>query len=157
MERAGGGERRRAREQRRPSLRGFVGTLVYRRRRGLRRADDTGGFHYIDHYPPRLFAAVLALMLLCTVDAALTLHILERGGSELNPVMQALLEAGPRVFFVAKYAATALCAAVLVAHARLRLFRRLAVGQVLGGLVLAYFALVNYELLLIARIGSLSG
>ncbi len=153
MDIAAAGERRRRSDQRRPRLRGLAGTVIHRRRRHLRREADRTEFQYVDHYPPHLGLAVVALMCLCAADALCTLHIVGNGGSELNPVMQVLLDRGPRVFFLVKYVGTAICAAVLVAHSHLRLVRRLPVGAVLGLLLLGYFALVNYELLLLAGMG----
>ena len=58
---------------------------------------------YVDRYPAMLAAGLIAIGLLCALDAVFTLIHLQKGGSEANPIMDALITAaGPRAFLVLK-------------------------------------------------------
>lgn len=63
-------------------------------------------------YSPRLFAAILSIILLSVTDAYFTLDLVGRGAKELNPIMAYYLEKSPLVFFAVKYLIT--CAAILI-------------------------------------------
>ena len=82
------------------------------RREKLRRASDKYQFVIYDRYSPRVFAAIMAILLLSVVDALLTLFLIENGSNELNPIMAYTLKSGPFTFFTVKYLLTSL--AVLI-------------------------------------------
>ena len=54
----------------------------------------------------KTFAAILVILMLSVVDAFLTLDLVHRGASELNPVMAFYLDQGPLMFFTVKYLLT---------------------------------------------------
>lgn len=143
-------ERRRRAERRRVGLSALAGLVRHRRRRRLRRASDHERFQYIDRFHPRVLALTVGILVCCMVDAWLTQRILARGGVELNPLMAVLMDWHFQGFLAIKYAVTAVCVLVLIAHIRLRLLGRVSVMQLLVGLQLMYLALVNYELMLLA-------
>jgi hypothetical protein len=82
------------------------------RRERTRREDDRRNAVFFDRYNQKLFAAITAILLLSIFDALLTLALIERGSSELNPVMEYFLEYGPLHFIIAKYILT--CFGVLI-------------------------------------------
>ena len=104
-------------------------------------------------YDTRLLMPVLLIATLSASDAKLTLLILERGGSELNPVMAWVMTYGDLAFFVIKYLMTAAGLFMLVMYTQHNLFQRVSVMTILISLTVFYVALVGYECgLLIASV-----
>jgi hypothetical protein len=117
---------------------------------GGRRAGDRRGVardgQYVDRYPTGLAVALVAIGLLCAVDAVFTLLYMQKGGDEANPVMKALIDAaGPRNFLVLKCVITNLGLVVLCLHKNFRFVR-----PVIGALLFVYSALFGYHLYLAA-------
>ncbi len=107
--------------------------------------------HFVDRYPPLLRYLAVGILLLCITDAFLTLHILDTGGSELNPLMDTLLNASLPSFFYTKLLLTALGLTVLIVYYNFRWFRIVRVGYLLFGSFFVYAALVAYEIVLITN------
>lgn len=144
-------ERRRQRaDRRRVGWSGLLGTCSRRRRGHLRRAQDRAGFQYVDRFEPTVLLLAVGILSCCIADAWFTQRILERGGVELNPLMAVLIEWEFQGFLAIKYAVTAVCLLVLIAHIRLKLLGRVTGKQLLVGIQLMYLALINYELLLLS-------
>jgi hypothetical protein len=61
---------------------------------------------FFDRYSQGMFTVITAILMLSIVDGLLTLLLIERGASELNPVMAYFLEYGPLSFITAKYVLT---------------------------------------------------
>jgi hypothetical protein len=57
----------------------------------------------IQHHGPKTFAAILVILMLSVIDAFLTLDLVHRGASEMNPVMAFYLDQSPLLFFSVKY------------------------------------------------------
>ncbi len=122
-----------------------VFTLFGGRRARDRRAPDSAN-QYVDRYPPRLAAALVAIGLLCALDAVFTLLYLQKGGGEANPLMAALIDgAGPRPFLVLKCAVTNVGLIVLCLHKNFRF-----VKPVIMALLGVYSALFAYHIYLAA-------
>jgi hypothetical protein len=125
------------------------------RRRTARRAADGRRVVLLDRYSPKLFAAMMGILVLSVLDAGLTLFLIEHGASELNPVMNYFLQKGPVVFMVAKYAFTSVAVVifVLLAHSALprsnfpakRLYRYA---------LLAFGGVVAWEIVLVCMLAS---
>lgn len=115
------------------------------RRSGPRRADDYGCC-YTDVYGPGVAANVIMVMSGCVADALLTLHLLDKGAVEVNPLMAAALLFGVRQFVLLKVVLTGLCLLLLTVHHRFLLYRWLRVHQLLACLALTYVTLLLYEL-----------
>lgn len=125
------------------------GALNPRRRAGRRAADRV--YTIIDWHSPRVLALVLLILGLSTLDAVLTLMLMNQGASEVNPVMALFVPHNLGWFAAVKLTLTSVGAAVLVVCARMKLFR-LFPGEVLLYLVVGcYVALVAYELDLLAN------
>jgi hypothetical protein len=133
----------------------FLRSLIYGgwqpRRRSARRATD-GHRPMIDWHGPGLFFSVVAILVLCTVDALLTLVLVGRGAVEVNPLMRAFVPSDPHAFAVVKLAATGVSLLMLVAIARFRVFRVLRVGTLVHAALIGYVGLVAYEVWLMGLV-----
>ena len=134
------GERRSGDRRRKPtnpfSLRSHRG-----RRQNVRRAADRRRSPYTDRYGRKVFLAALLLLLLCIADGLYTLLHTSMGATELNPLMDTLLQVGPYFFFGVKFFLSA-CAIILLVMYRYNPLARLAWGT----LVLFYGLLFVYHL-----------
>lgn len=105
----------------------------------------------LDRHRPSTVFLVLSLALFSITDAILTLQILQRGGVELNPLMNLLLEFGPRWFIGVKYAMTASGLVVCAGFENYPAFgRTFAIRAILGALLLLYLSLIAWELRLLS-------
>jgi hypothetical protein len=108
------------------------------RRKAVRREEDRKRHIYVDQYSLRFFVLLLAILLLGTADAILTLyHVHVNNAEELNPIMDFFLGVSPKLFFNVKYILTALCLTVLCLHKNLPIVKYL-----LGVVFLIYFMIV---------------
>ena len=107
-------ERRRGTDRRNNKKAQFKYFLVNGRREYSRRKEDSARAYFFDRYNQRIFAAITAILMLSIVDALLTLELIEKGSSELNPVMAYFLEHGPLPFIIAKYILTSFGVIVLL-------------------------------------------
>lgn len=119
------------------------------RRRGARRGQDDANT-CVDVYEARWFYAAIGVLLLCCTDAMLTLNLLQRGASEINPFMAWLLNINHDLFFFTKLAMTAMGVIVLVAYKNFRLFNYIKAGHVLYAFLVGYALLIKYELMLLS-------
>jgi len=85
------------------TLRMFVGDGA---RTTIRRQEDQGPIYLVDQYSPVLFVTIVGIVFLCVIDTLLTLFLLDHGAYESNPLMAFLLNFGPYVFFIPKFAMT---------------------------------------------------
>jgi hypothetical protein len=143
LDRRVGGDRRRF------TLRTVLrGGLVPRRRTGRREGDVP---LLLDWHQPHLVLMGLALLLLSLTDALMTLTLLSRGATEVNPMLAYLIEQHPQLFAAVKMALTGVGVVVLVVLARAKVFRVQA-SSILRWLVIFYLAVIVYELWLLGRI-----
>lgn len=119
------------------------------RRRHARRTDETA-LPVVDWHEAHLFAAAVGIMLLCLIDAILSMMFIMGGARELNPLMDKLIAMDGALFAVTKVALTGFGIGVLVLLARLRLFGRIRVVQALYAVLVIYVLLVAYELLILS-------
>ena len=137
-------ERRNSGDRRNPTLKGFLIGCVKCRRRGPRRAESYL-YYQTDWYDVKLLVMALGLLLLSSLDAAMTMHLLNNGAVEINPIMNYLLRQGANVFIITKIAMTSICIVVLVAHYHSRVFNWLRVDIMLLLALFIYTGLVTYE------------
>ena len=98
---------RRCGQDRRQDIRSkFRYYLINGHRESARREEDRTRVFFFDRYNQRIFVAITAILMLSIFDALLTLILIEKGASELNPVMAFFLEYGPLPFIIAKYILT---------------------------------------------------
>ena len=127
----------------------FYGGLRPRRRTGRRASDHHQPI--IDWHGPGLLASAVLVLVLCVADAFLTLWLMTTGAIEANPLMAPLVAGGGQGFAIAKLALTGGGILTLVAMANFRVFRLIRVGALVHTILVAYVALVCYELLLVAH------
>ncbi len=137
-------------ERRTTGLRSMGYALFFSRRRTLRRDGEVVDY-YTDWYSAPLFALVLGIALLCVADAYLTLELIARGGSELNPFMAYLLGKGLYVFVAVKMALTAGAVVILTLHQRFAFFLNIRAVHVLLVTFIGYGVLIAYELNLLGE------
>jgi hypothetical protein len=118
------------------------------RRRAGRRAGDQ--YLPIDWHDPYLLVLALVMLMLSVIDAFMTVTLLSDGGQEANPILAFVLGEHPRWFAAVKMTLTGVSVLTFVAVARSRLFRVIPVRLIFQGLVLAYLALVAYEVWLVS-------
>jgi hypothetical protein len=143
-----GPERRRGAERRSEVARALVQGSLRPRRLGPRRAGEhqLGAVDW--HHPWWLALAVLILLLSCA-DAALTLLLIGRGASEVNPVLAPLVRGSPVAFVLVKVGLTGAGLVCLTLLARLKVFGRLPAQVLLYAALLGYVVLIVYELKLL--------
>lgn len=125
----------------------MFGFLRSRRRQHRRTAD--GDALFIDWHHPWLFFLATGTMLLSSLDAFLTLNLLNRGAIEVNPVMAAMLGQSVSMFAAVKMLLTGFGILVLVFLSRSRLFDRMRTGLALTAFFSFYCCLVCYEFVLL--------
>ena len=87
------------------------------------------------------------ILILCLVDGAMTIYLVERGAWEANPLMRYALNVSHEFFIVVKYFLTAGGLLFLLYNGRTRVFRGvLSLEEIAGALVLLYEGLVIYEI-----------
>ena len=116
------------------------------RRRTPSRRDGDFGYQPLDWHSAHLLAVAISILLLCVLDAFLTLVLLERGAAEVNPVMALFVERNVAAFAVLKMAMTSMSIVFMVFLARYRFMRLLPVAWVLYGVLIAYISLISYEI-----------
>lgn len=144
------GVERRLRPERRTYT---VGTLMAcalspRRMKGRRLPDRR--FAMLDRFDSGMVMLAVVLMLLSITDSVFTLTLIARGGTEVNPIMNALLQHSVWAFTAVKMLLTGIPAIVLVAAGNLLLFNRWRARSVLAALVGVYMGLIVYELVLLS-------
>jgi hypothetical protein len=98
---------------------------------------------YVDVYKPRLVALLLLFFSLTVIDSVSTLIYLGKGGRELNPVAQWMIDQGGTFFVMAKGVVSGLCLLFVMLHKNFSAARvALAVGFTF------YFLLAAYHLVL---------
>lgn len=121
-------------------------------RRHQHRRDVDSDVIFLDWHHPWLFFLSVGTMLLSSVDAFLTLELLQRGMIEANPVLRAALEQSTALFVGAKLALTATGIFVLVFLAKLHFLNRFRTGLFLTLFFSAYACLVCYQLVNLFRL-----
>jgi Domain of unknown function (DUF5658) len=120
------------------------GSFNPRRRTPPRRLDDSR-FHSLDWHSAHLLAVVIGILLLCVVDAFMTVVLLQGGAYEVNPFMAALVYRSVALFAALKMGLTGASITLMVILARYRFFRRLRVELMLYGVLVTYASLIGYE------------
>jgi len=141
-------------DRRRPGLPRLRYLFLGGRRRAVRRATDTRRVFILDRYSPRLFAAMMGILVLSILDAALTLYLVAHGASEINPVMNYFLQMGPAVFMTAKYLFTSIAVVifVLLAQSVLPWSSRFTPQRLYQYALLAFGGVVVWEIVLVYRL-----
>ncbi len=148
----GSGERRSGTERREYTVGAYWQGARHPRRRNWRRATDAVD-PITDWHSPRVFASVMAILLLCATDGFLTVLLLANGAVEVNPFMAKFVPHSLGWFAAVKLLLTASGLAVLAACSRMKFFRTLSGEVLLALMLLAYAGVVGWEFRLLDQIG----
>jgi hypothetical protein len=144
------GDRRSGIDRRAITVHAYLHGALRPRRRAGRRSGDL--YPVIDWHSPRVLAAVFGILGLCVMDGVLTVMLMKHGAAEINPLMALFVPHNLLGFAAIKLSLTGLGVSVLVACSRMRLFRALPGEALLYAVLLAYIALISYELEMLANI-----
>jgi hypothetical protein len=145
-------ERRSGKDRRKRSFYFLRQPFSSGRRRMLRRHTDRRRFFLFDHYSPKLFYAIVLVLMLSVADALLTLLLISEGAQELNPVMAYFLTFGPNIFMMTKYLITAASVIIVVLLNYIAVRRvRFPMGDLLRYFAGCFAAVVIWEAVLLVR------
>ena len=89
------------------------------RRKGGRRDGEVENV-YVDVYSPQMIGLLLLFFALTVLDSVSTLTYLGKGGRELNPIAQLMIDQGGLFFVVAKGLLSGLCLLFVMLHKNFR-------------------------------------
>ena len=143
-------ERRAVQERRRSVLHALWHGNFARRRHAPRRHSER---HVVvtDWFQAQWLAVGIGILLLCAADALLTLTLIARGATEINPLMDPLVSGSGHSFGYWKIGLTAMGVLVLTLLARVRFWGK-TVGTILYVVLGGYAVLVSYEVFLLRNI-----
>ena len=131
----------------RTALYGFM-----RSRRREHRREQEIEVRFLDEHHPWLFFLAVGTMLLSSIDAFMTLLLIERGMVEVNPVMAAIMGQGTGWFTASKLFMTGTGVLVLVFLAKSQFLNRFRTGLFLTMIFSFYACLVCYEFVHLLRV-----
>ncbi len=114
------------------------------KRKQNRRKEDKHQDYYIDLYSHKVVGIILLIFIMCIVDSLLTLVLLGRGATEINPIMNYYLMLGENYFLIFKLIFTGIGLLVLLAHQN---FKR--VFKFIVSICVFYALLISYQITLI--------
>jgi hypothetical protein len=141
-------ERRNSGDRRAASIPGFKYWGSRGRRYQVRRRGELIGV-YLDWYPTHLLWTASLILCLCFIDALLTLSLLQRGATEINPFMAILIGASTSLFVGVKMVVTTLSLAWLIVHYNFIVLRLCRVQHLIYGFLFLYVGIMAYESLLL--------
>jgi hypothetical protein len=101
----------------------------------------------VEWFQPKYVFCLFIVLILCLVDGAMTITLIQRGAWEVNPVMRFALSVSHEFFFILKYFLTAGGLIFLLKNGEMRIFKGLvSLEEIAGGLVLFYEGLIIYEI-----------
>ena len=143
-------ERRCGKDRRQSSRADFRYFLINGRRETARREEDKARIFFFDRYNQRIFSAITAILMLSIFDALLPLLLIERGSSELNPVMAFFLEHGTLPFIIAKYVLTSFGVIVLLIFKNVFIKKiKIYTHSLFSCVILAFSTVIAWELFLL--------
>lgn len=122
-------------------------------RRYQRRSEDRTKSHYVDRYGYKSIVAFASVLILCCLDAYITLILISSGASELNPFLDVMIKVGQKWFFFIKYFITGICLFVLMIHKNFYVFKgKVNVKHIVSSVLIGYAILILYEVFLLFKI-----
>lgn len=121
------------------------------RRRKSRRIDECHNY-YVDRYNARYLALIIAILILCFLDAYFTLLLLQVGAIELNPFMLYFIRKDIVLSMVVKYVMTATALIIILVHKNFRVFGGLKVRNLIYMILALYSGLVLFEMVSCFRV-----
>jgi len=106
----------------------------------------------VDRYHLRYLVLIASILILCFLDAYLTLLLLQVGGIELNPFMLFFIKKNVVLSMVVKYVMTAAALIFILIHKNFKVFGGLKVSKLIYVILTLYTGLILYEALSCFRI-----
>ena len=100
-----------------------------------------------DRYSSSMFFFLVSILILNVCDSLFTMMILDRGGWEANPLVQAVMDVHGRNFWIYKFAMVSVCLLLLCFHSKFKL-----VKKVIVFLTCFYLSVIIYQIYLLALI-----
>jgi len=122
-------------------------TVAPRRMQGRRR--DDRNYAILDRFDAGVVTMTISLVILSIMDSLFTLTILSRGGTEVNPFMNMILQHSVWAFSSVKMLLTAVPAVLLAATGNLLMYGRIRGRTLLAVFVGAYLGLIVYEIMIL--------
>jgi hypothetical protein len=135
-------------DRRKMTLRSIIYGAFYPRRRKIRRDEDTN-HTFVDYHPHHLLVISTFVLILSVVDGLFTVHMINAGLQELNPVLAPFVDGNPVIFALVKIFFTAIGVVTLVVTAQARLLSGVRVSAIFYGLLIAYGCVIVYHLYLL--------
>ncbi|MGD9346704.1 MAG: DUF5658 family protein [Candidatus Aminicenantes bacterium] len=121
------------------------------RRKKARRIEEAENY-YVDRYEFRYLFLIISILVLCFLDAFLTVILLQLGAKELNPFMLILIEKDVVLSMIIKYVITAFSLIFILVHKNFRIFKNLRVHALIYFVLTLYVALVLFEFISYVKI-----
>jgi len=122
------------------------------RRMVNRRAKEHRQSYYVDRFSAVTFIFIMLLLLASIADAYLTIHLMNAGAQEINPLMDNLLNRSVHHFLIGKYLLTVAGLPLLLIFQNHYLFgTRVRVRHLIPVAVGLYFLLIGYQLTLVQK------
>ena len=118
-------------------------TFIGRRKNARRSYEDRN--YYVDRYELRYLFMIAAILVLCILDAYLTLTLMRYGGQEVNPFMLALMNRNIGLAMVAKYLITVGCLIFFLLHKNFKIVGAFKIKNMIYAVLCVYVALVGME------------
>ena len=131
-------------DRRKPSLKSFIYGAFNPRRRRIRREEDRD-HTFLDRHPTHLLVVCAIILVLSLLDGLLTVHLVQNGAKELNPLMAYLLSNDPILFALAKIILTVVGVVTLIVTAHMQIFRLVKASSVLYFFLFVHVVLVLYQ------------
>ena len=142
--------RRNLPDRRKNQLKSIICSLHMGRRKGPQRHAEKNRPYYTDIYERWVIIVTGAISVLSISDAFFTLKILEKGGEEINPVMEALLSINDTAFLAGKFTLTVVCLFFALIHINFNVLHLFPMRGVLCTILVFYSSLIGYELFLLS-------
>jgi len=112
----------------------------------LRRAADRQGIQFVDEYSPELMGLIILLLILSIIDGFMTLHLLDHGAYELNPIMSFCLGLGPWFFLAGKFLLTCFGVICLLVPGNSCVFgNRIQAGDIFPAMLFLYLMVMAWN------------
>ena len=138
-------------ERRKLSLKSILYGAFNPRRRKIRR-DEDANHTFVDYHPRHLLVVSTLVLILSVIDGLFTVHLINAGLQELNPVLAPFVHGDPGTFALVKILFTAIGVVALVISAQARILGRIRVAAIFYGLLIAYGCVIVYHLYLLQLI-----
>jgi hypothetical protein len=137
-------DRRQLADRRLASTKTLSSYILRGRRKRARRGEEAENY-YVDRYELRYLFLITSILILCFLDAFLTVILLQLGAEELNPFMLIFIEKDVVLSMVVKYVITAVSLICILIHKNFRIFRNLCVHSLIYFVLTLYIVLVLFE------------